>query len=163
MAWTTPRTWVDGELVTDTLMNTHVRDNLDYLKGRIHSIGQVSNASLLSLSSPQSWFATNIETTVTGLDASATYWVKWDVFCSVYGVPSASNRQYASRIYIGSSFHVGTLAEPLSGKYATLGGTTVREVTGVTSVDLDFHLYSYDTTYVGQYYYSGGSYTVIEQ
>lgn len=28
MAWTLPRTWVSGELVDDTIMNTHVRDNL---------------------------------------------------------------------------------------------------------------------------------------
>lgn len=28
MAWTTPRTWVTGEIVTAALMNTHVRDNL---------------------------------------------------------------------------------------------------------------------------------------
>ena len=27
MAWTTPRTWVAGELVTESLMNTYVRDN----------------------------------------------------------------------------------------------------------------------------------------
>lgn len=32
MAWTTPRTWVSGELVTAALLNTHVRDNLSYLK-----------------------------------------------------------------------------------------------------------------------------------
>lgn len=31
MAWTAPRTWVDSELVTASLMNTHVRDNLLYL------------------------------------------------------------------------------------------------------------------------------------
>jgi len=35
MAWTTPRTWVDGEIVTADIMNTHVRDNLDYLKERL--------------------------------------------------------------------------------------------------------------------------------
>ena len=29
--WTTPRTWSAGELVTATMMNTHVRDNLEYL------------------------------------------------------------------------------------------------------------------------------------
>jgi hypothetical protein len=29
MAWTDPRTWVVGEVVTASLMNTHVRDNLD--------------------------------------------------------------------------------------------------------------------------------------
>jgi hypothetical protein len=32
MAWTTPRTWVNLEIVSHTLMNTHVRDNLQYLK-----------------------------------------------------------------------------------------------------------------------------------
>ena len=33
MAWTTPRTWATGETVTATLMNTHVRDNLNALGG----------------------------------------------------------------------------------------------------------------------------------
>lgn len=32
MAWTTPRTWTTGETVTKTIMDTHVKDNLDYLK-----------------------------------------------------------------------------------------------------------------------------------
>ena len=29
MAWTTPRTWVTGEIVTAAVMDTHVRDNLN--------------------------------------------------------------------------------------------------------------------------------------
>lgn len=29
MAWTTPRTWVSTEVVTASIMNTHVRDNFD--------------------------------------------------------------------------------------------------------------------------------------
>jgi hypothetical protein len=29
MAWTTPRTWTTGEIVTAALMNTHLRDNLN--------------------------------------------------------------------------------------------------------------------------------------
>lgn len=32
MAWTTPRTWQVDELVTATIMNTHIRDNLNALK-----------------------------------------------------------------------------------------------------------------------------------
>jgi hypothetical protein len=32
MAWTAPRTYVPGELVTAAMLNTHVRDNLLYLK-----------------------------------------------------------------------------------------------------------------------------------
>lgn len=35
MAWTTPRTWSGGELVTDTIMNAHIRDNLNVLRGQI--------------------------------------------------------------------------------------------------------------------------------
>ena len=29
MAWTTPRTWTDGELVTKAIMDPHVRDNFN--------------------------------------------------------------------------------------------------------------------------------------
>lgn len=32
MAWTTPRTWVAAEIVTASNMNTHVRDNLSFLR-----------------------------------------------------------------------------------------------------------------------------------
>lgn len=32
MAWTTPRSWTTGEVVTASHMNTHVRDNTAYLK-----------------------------------------------------------------------------------------------------------------------------------
>lgn len=32
MAWTSPRTWVAGEVVTAALLNTHLRDNLMMLE-----------------------------------------------------------------------------------------------------------------------------------
>jgi len=32
MVWTTPRTWTTGEVVTAAIMNTHVRDNLNFLR-----------------------------------------------------------------------------------------------------------------------------------
>lgn len=32
MAWTNPRDWTDEELIDETIMNAHVRDNLKYLK-----------------------------------------------------------------------------------------------------------------------------------
>lgn len=32
MAWTAPRTWSNGGVVTDTQLNTDIRDNLSYLK-----------------------------------------------------------------------------------------------------------------------------------
>ena len=33
MAWTDPKTWADGDVVTASELNTHVRDNLNELRG----------------------------------------------------------------------------------------------------------------------------------
>jgi hypothetical protein len=33
MAWTTPKTWTGGELVDRDMLNTHIRDNENYLYG----------------------------------------------------------------------------------------------------------------------------------
>lgn len=38
MAWTAPATWAIDEIVTASKMNTHVRDNLAYLKGAAGTI-----------------------------------------------------------------------------------------------------------------------------
>lgn len=32
MAWTTPRTWIPGELVTASMLNIHLRDNMNALR-----------------------------------------------------------------------------------------------------------------------------------
>ena len=41
MAWTTPRTWAAGALVTADDLNEQVRDNLDVLKTSIDSSGKL--------------------------------------------------------------------------------------------------------------------------
>lgn len=46
MAWTAPRTWVVGEIVTASLMNTDIRDNLNYLKGVSGTISLDSGISV---------------------------------------------------------------------------------------------------------------------
>ncbi len=38
MAWTTPRTWVTDEVLTAALLNTHLRDNLNWLKTRVDTL-----------------------------------------------------------------------------------------------------------------------------
>ena len=35
-AWTTPRTWADDEIITDTIMNAHVRDMFLFVDQHIH-------------------------------------------------------------------------------------------------------------------------------
>lgn len=34
MGWTSPRDWVTDEIVTEAMMDTHVKDNLNYLKDK---------------------------------------------------------------------------------------------------------------------------------
>ena len=41
MAWTTPKNWLAGELVTETLLNAQIRDNLLILKTPINDSGKL--------------------------------------------------------------------------------------------------------------------------
>lgn len=52
MAWTTPRDWTTNEVVTSTIMNAHVRDNLNALKGPYYNSGALAGtAATMSASS----------------------------------------------------------------------------------------------------------------
>ena len=48
MAWTSPRTWAAGEVVTVEMLNTHVKDNLLALSGHGHSGGVGDGATALA-------------------------------------------------------------------------------------------------------------------
>lgn len=50
MAWTAPRTWVAGETVTAALMNTHIRDDLSYLKGSSTDVITIAIEKMMSFS-----------------------------------------------------------------------------------------------------------------
>lgn len=53
MAWTSPRTWVAGELVTEGNLNEQIRDNQNILKTSINNDGKIialSSAYLADLS-----------------------------------------------------------------------------------------------------------------
>lgn len=60
MAWTSPKTWVSGELVTDEDMNAQLRDNLLILKTSIDN-----NGKIVALSS--TYFASLDGSALTGL------------------------------------------------------------------------------------------------
>jgi len=50
MAWTTPRDWVGGEFVTESIMDTHVRDNLTLVP---HFLRKTADESVVSSTTPQ--------------------------------------------------------------------------------------------------------------
>lgn len=51
MAWTDPRTWVAGEFVTASLLNTHLRDNLNALKSPPTQVQNVNDTADYSTTS----------------------------------------------------------------------------------------------------------------
>lgn len=53
MAWTTPRTWTTGEIVTAAMMNTDHRDNLNAISAHRHSGNAGDGAAIL----PPRWTA----------------------------------------------------------------------------------------------------------
>lgn len=69
--WTANRTWTSGELVTASIMNTYVRDNLDWLKTPLES-GKITFSADFTTTSTTYVDITGITTTLTtrggGLD-----------------------------------------------------------------------------------------------
>lgn len=46
MAWTAPRTWTTNEVVTKTIMDTHVRDNLlETAPAKVANAGEMIDAT----------------------------------------------------------------------------------------------------------------------
>lgn len=69
--WTSPKTWVASEMATAALFNTHIRDNITWLKTPLES-GKITFASDFTTTSATYVDVTGITTTVTtnggGLD-----------------------------------------------------------------------------------------------
>lgn len=78
MAWTAPRTWATGEIVTAVMGNAHWRDNLRYLKGldgvvAIESLvewkkgADIASAAALTLGTDGNYFVVTGTTTITSI------------------------------------------------------------------------------------------------
>lgn len=68
--WTAPRTWTTGEVVTSTLMNTHLRDNLEHLKARVET--PAPSASALSVASYSTSSTSFVDVDATNLSLALT-------------------------------------------------------------------------------------------
>lgn len=62
--WTAPRTWSAGELVTAAMLNAHVRDNLEWLKGRPIDTQQDFDGTFFAASTA-SWATTGADVAIT--------------------------------------------------------------------------------------------------
>lgn len=85
MAWTTPRTWNAGEVVTAALMNLHVRDNLNVLKTSIWDDGLLKPPGFVRKTADQSFISNTTLADLTDLSfaigANETWIFQVVLFC----------------------------------------------------------------------------------
>lgn len=95
MAWTAPRTWTTSELVTAAFMNTHVRDNLTFLKGSTgasqDAVRSFTNTSYLDLDA-----LTGGSGTISAVSVS----VDTDTFVIVHVGAQLSNSDAGARTFV---------------------------------------------------------------
>jgi hypothetical protein len=113
MAWTAPRTWVDGETVTSAILDAHIRDNLTVLKTNI------SDEGLIALILPLSTQVSNVTTSGTGETDFHTYTLPGGTLTQdgqrievwTYGTATSSANTKTWKAYFGASsitLHAGT-------------------------------------------------------
>jgi hypothetical protein len=101
MAWTSPRTWIPGEFVTASMLNTHLRDNLLWLFGLMPTAYPATLANVLN---------TVTETDVCHFTVPAAAWGDGDIIR--VEIPclakqnSGSNRTATLKVNVGAGAQV---------------------------------------------------------
>lgn len=133
MAWTTPRTWTDGELVTAAIMNTHVRDNLNAIGNHFH-VRKTAAETVTSSTALQ-----NDDHLLFAIGASEIWGVQCFLFCSgattgdikfAWSVPSGATGTFGGIGPTTSQAQSATITDVLLPVQSTLA---TAEAFGVTS------------------------------
>ena len=123
MGWTSPRTWVDDEIVTAALLNTHVRDNELFLDTHGHSGASGDGATSLGDLVKETF----VDATPPGAPGAG----KVSIF-SEAGVPKYRAGGAGNTIILSDDNHVHTpqqtaISDVESGN-GTAGGAALKEV-----------------------------------
>ena len=152
MAWTSPRTWTSGEVVTDTIMNAHVRDNLNAIANApyVHVRAVTATTTIGTSATAVQW-----DTEVADTDNMYTSSANTRVTANTpglylaqggYGVRSATANSTFACVWLGSSAVVGQ------------GGTSVGVGTGARDIGMTLstyiRLYANDYVQLGAFHQS---------
>ena len=133
MAWTAPRTWVLAEFVTAALMNTHVRDNMLFLK----SDPLISQGTAVLTSAPST---TVTAITLSGVaipaDVGAVYVEVWSANGIGYNTPPGSGSFFSYSMNVTETT-AGVLIEASESIFSTTNTDGSRMAPGFYARSLD--------------------------
>lgn len=120
MAWSTPRTWIAGELLTAALLNTHLRDNFNELDvAKVTDVGQYCVSTAANAVTTRSYGYARVDTNET-LVTPAGY---SDLATVGPAVTVATGTR--ALIMIAAGVDHGTADGDTKASYAISGATTV--------------------------------------
>ena len=156
MAWTTPRTFVTAELLTASIFNTHLRDNLNFLRDTL--LGSSDLGSNWKISSGRQLFlsdAANVDHGMTGFVATDVYgWLNKRVAANgglqLYGLSDADAVGMQVVGVIGSN-------TPSASTPALLFEAYKKSGTGAVALAAGEQLFQWTNggSYVGRWFGSG--------
>jgi hypothetical protein len=134
MAWTAPRTWVTGEVVTASQMNTHLRDNLNSTLHRLaykasdesvtsNTTVQDDNDLLFAIAASEIWVA---RFTVVVVDGSGAANFRWTLTWPAGGTGSFSSL----------SVNPGDLATQTRRRHVTISGNEVIAASSASTAEV---------------------------
>jgi len=107
MAWTSPRTWVPQETVTSTMLNAHLRDNLNVLKTRIADDGTLRPGPLFADATDHATSGTGETDLVSWTMPAGTVTGVWDtneqIHIEIHGICTNQANGKTIRLYVGTS------------------------------------------------------------
>jgi hypothetical protein len=134
VSWTNPRTWVLGEMVTETLLNTHLRDNMLFLKSNPQIASTTLGSQVLS-GVNGTVTAIYMPTVVIPADVGAIYYEAWAAQLNTAAHQSSSDNHCQAVIY-----------DTASGQQAI---ASVQVVGASPAVGAPLYLRSADLAYAG--------------
>ncbi len=127
MAWTTPKTWTTGELVTAAQLNTHIRDNLNALFNPVTGVATITTDITTTNTSFEDATGLSVTLTTAGDTVLA-------VFTGTIGISGAANTIFID-FHDGSTRIGGTeglIKKLFDGTASETNGSFSHVITGLT-------------------------------
>jgi hypothetical protein len=144
MAWNVPRSWTDGEVVTDTIFNQELKDNFDQMGTHAHSGSAGDGASILGSLNTVVFSDGTADPTAAGTLIRNGSSLKWHndtlviVVAGTAGSGTPSQRSVGTgglEAAGGTHVHTPTAVGTVAGALTNVGTSTAQAFGGITGLN----------------------------